>query len=397
MNKMNKIVKAFKAGFPSHSEHSVNSVKTLDFSHIKMFVPLTLSGWVMIGLAGGLFFGGLQLRDVVLWIGAISLTGYLLYAFFACALTFFAIRRVFYRPAANGLSLSWECHKEQPTGWTIPMWARAPLVEVSLRWTLPAGVESWLNSRGQEVARPLRRGLSSSISRGIEITDVFRLLSLRVEAESLATVTILPAGRQPRDGIPFTAGQGGEVFSMTGRPEGDRFNLRGYIPGDPLKFVMWRRMTPDGQYYVRLPDTVEAPHVTILFLVGEADDASAELARFLVETEPMGSAWSFRVSSSPEMVSTRSEALRLLSESGNHRPDGAGMVIGCHDLAEVARNSQGAYTVLLVPDHRAVGEIGTSLIGLCDVVLCGESKMDEYALQHPGVVRVKMQGGGGAV
>jgi hypothetical protein len=156
-------------------------------------------------------------------------------------------------------------------------------------------------------------------------------------------------------------------------------------------------MTPDGQHYVRLPETVEAPHVTILFLVGEADDASAELARFLIETEPMGSDWSLRVSTFPETVSSQGEALSLLARSGNQRHANGDVATGCQALAEVVRNSQGVFTVLMVPDYSAVGDIGASLISLCDLVLCGESRSDEFALQHPGIRRIKMQGRGGAI
>jgi hypothetical protein len=364
---------------------------------IKSLQPLTLSGWVMIVMTAGLFYWSLHLRDVVLWISAISLAAYLLYVFLAGLWAFLAIRQTVMPHLADMDLPLLECHKEQPTGMNVPRWAAPPLIGVSVVWKEPGGVTAWINSRGQEMVTPLRRGWASHVIREIEVADLFRLIRFKVEAVTAHPVTILPASRTPDTDIQFGAGKAGEVFSMTGKPEGDRFNLRGYIPGDPLKFVMWHRMTPDGQHYVRLPETVEAPHVTILFLVGEADDASAELARFLIETEPMGSDWSLRVSTFPETVSSQGEALSLLARSGNQRHANGDVATGCQALAEVVRNSQGVFTVLMVPDYSAVGDIGASLISLCDLVLCGESRSDEFALQHPGIRRIKMQGRGGAI
>ena len=363
---------------------------------IKTLQPLTGAGWGMIVMTAGLFYWSLHLRDVVLWIVAISLASYLLYAFSAGLWAFLVIRQnVTSCIGVRALPLL-ECHKERPTGLCFPRWAAPPLIVVAVVWKEPVGVDVWINSRGQEVVSPLRRGWASRVIRKIEVTDLFRLIRFNIEAAAASPVTILPASRTPDAELQFGAGKAGAVFSMTGKPEGDRFNLRGYIPGDPLKFVMWRRMTPDGQFYVRLPETVEAPHVTLLFLVGEEDDASAELARFLIETEPMGSDWSFRVSSSPETVSSQGEALSLLAASGNQRPAHGDLAMGCQALDEAAQSSQGAFTVLLVPDHDAIGDFATTLIGCCDVALCGELGTSGASLQHQGVRRIKMQGRGGA-
>lgn len=365
--------------------------------HIKTIQPLTGAGWVMIVMTAGLFYWSLHLRDVIVWITAISLAAYLLYAFSASLWAFLLIRQTVMPSIADMELPLLEYHKEQPTGMNVPRWASPPMIGVSIIWKEPVGVAAWINSRGQEVVSPLRRGWASRVIREIEVTDLFRLFRFKVKAVTASPVTILPASRTPDAELQFGAGKAGEVFSMTSKPEGDRFNLRGYIPGDPLKFVMWHRMTPDGQHYVRLPETVEAPHVTILFMVGEADDASAELARFLIETEPMGSDWSFRVSTSPETVSTQSEALSLLAASGNQRPANGDVAMGCQALDEAAQSSQGAFTVLLVPDHDAIGDVAITLIGRCDVALCGELGACGVSLQHQGVRRIAMQGRGGDV
>ena len=361
----------------------------------KTFLSLTLAGWVMIGLIGCVCYWSLVLRDIVLWIVWMSLSLYFLCALGSCGWVFLVIKRTLCRPLGEATFLrKLECNSEHPSHLSIPVLSWTPLAEVVVAWKLPPHVDVWIAGHDEWV-RPLRRGLSQSLFREIEVTDLFRLVSFRFTADSGCPVRILPASQRPTSELQFVAGQGGEVYSLAGKPEGDRFNLRVYSPGDPIKFVMWRRLTPDGQFYVRLPENVESPHVTILFWAGESDDASAELARFLIEKEPMGNDWSFRVSTSPEAIATsQEEALNLLAESGNQQPDDGGMTRGCLTLEDAARNNQGSFIVLLVPDQRDVGERGAALMNICNVTMCGELSADNYALRNTDVQRVRMTGGG---
>jgi hypothetical protein len=106
--------------------------------------------------------------------------------------------------------------------------------------------------------------------------------------------------------------------------QGDLIEMRAYVPGDPLKLVLWKHYARTGRMLVRSPERSVAPsRETLVYLVaGEGDEPAAGLARAGLELRSFGSRFLFGADGSPEPTRDAAEAMLKVVGSASHRARG---------------------------------------------------------------------------
>jgi uncharacterized protein (DUF58 family) len=132
-----------------------------------------------------------------------------------------------------------------------------------------------------------------------------------------------------------------------GLEDGDRVELRRYVPGDSARFIHWKVFGRTRKLMVRVPErALSRARRTVAYLVaGAHDEAAAAAARAAIEEQALGTDWQFAADGSPEATSDRSEAIhKVLTSSGFSGPSGM-----TRFLAEVDPRGPAALVVFAPP------------------------------------------------
>jgi hypothetical protein len=144
-----------------------------------------------------------------------------------------------------------------------------------------------------------------------------------------------------------------------GLAEGDRLELRRYVPGDPARFIHWKVLSRTGKLMVRTPERAlsVARRMAAFVIAGEQDDASCAIARLAIEQRALGHDWIFGTDGEPGGVSNEKDALDALMTSSRER---ARPGEGLSAFAERVQRTGPASYVVFVPPRRGewVSEIG---------------------------------------
>lgn len=211
------------------------------------------------------------------------------------------------------------------TGFALPTLAWVPLVELTWRWRSPSGARVRILREGGrfvEQVVPGDRGQFSGIVRGVAVGDVFGLCRIWLSQTTESPLRVLPAlGRLPRLASLSAYAMGDEQAHPLGLAEGDRLEINRYAPGDPVRFVHWKLLARTRQLLVRRPETALslAQRVAAYLVAGEADDATAAVARAAVDGGWLGPDFLFGTAEQASGVSTRSAAQELIMRSSAQR------------------------------------------------------------------------------
>jgi hypothetical protein len=130
---------------------------------------------------------------------------------------------------------------------------------------------------------------------------------------------VLPAAGRLRSAavVRSLAGAEGEAHP-TGAPEGDRMEIRRYVPGDSVRHILWKTYARTGQLNVRLPErSVDRSRRTIAYLVSAPEDEpAAAAARVALERGALGDEWTFGADGTPEPCDMLDAALVAIARSG---------------------------------------------------------------------------------
>ena len=209
------------------------------------------------------------------------------------------------------------------TGFTMPTMPWLPLI--SVRWEIvrPGSIRtrnrlSEDEQQWEEEIVPLRRCKSATITRRFTVSDVlgFSRFSWRftLEGELLAlpqagSIKSLPLLRSltAEDGIPDPGGH----------PEGDRMDIRPYVPGDSVRNIMWKVYARNRHLNVRLAErSVFHSNRTLAYLLSSPhDEAAAAVARVAVESGALGEDWLFCADGGDTPTNSIGEALELIAQS----------------------------------------------------------------------------------
>lgn len=290
--------------------------------------PLTAAGSLLLLLAvASLLLLGVGTLDLVVFaaaglgIGLVTLV--LLLVAGAALVLHLRVRR---RPAAVALRL--ESGQPQPTGWTLPSPRWLPLVEVAWRWEHPPEVSVHPRPRrggAAEEVLPARRGEWREVHRRLEVRDVMSLAALSWTAGAATHVRVEPH-RGGLDHLPLldTLAGGEELSEPRGQPFGDRVDMRQYTHGDSPRLILWKVYARTRKLLVRIPEraVTARPRACAYFVAGDGDEATAGLARVMVERGLLGDNWWFGADGTERVASDAQGALDVLVASGLAGRDG---------------------------------------------------------------------------
>lgn len=286
------------------------------------YVPLTGRGLLVAGLSGfALWRYGFGTLDLVLFV--MGMAGLALVTVAAVAVTLATTilkRRI---PADTGAPLRLEAGSPIATGFALPALGRWPLVTLRWRVVSPDDLEVRATQRGttqHETFVATRRGHIDTLVRELVVGDVFGLSALGWHRHDERAVTVLPhVGRLRRAPVVRSlAGAEGQPHPA-GTPDGDRMELRRYVPGDSIRHILWKTYARTRTLNVRLPErSVERADKTVAYLVaGDGDEPAAAAARVALERGALGARWRFGADGNEQPVSELGAALDAIVRSGN--------------------------------------------------------------------------------
>src|SRR5690606_23791253 len=205
-----------------------------------------------------------------------------------------------------------------PTGFGAPSFSLFPLVQIGWTWEEPEDVDVTLvkqRMRLREEARLKHRGHVRGVRRRIVVQDAFGLARLAIRQTDPVELTVLPhAGKLGEAPLLVSLSGGDERPHPMGIDDGDRVELRRYVPGDPARFIHWKVFGRTRRLMVRMPERALSPaRRTVAYQVaGPDDDASAAAARVAIETGTFGSDFRFGADGSGGDTGRVDEAVEMI-------------------------------------------------------------------------------------
>ncbi len=208
------------------------------------------------------------------------------------------------------------------TGFALPSLGRIPLVKVSWRMVSPGNIRCrnrWREGMLVEEIVADRRCHVQDCVREIETRDAFGLSRLAWRFRQSGPLTILPhvgrLGTMPR--VTSMASDEG-LPHPSGAPEGDRMEIRRYVPGDPIRHILWKVYARTRQLNVRVPEKAidRSQRIVAYLLTGDGDGAAAGAARMALQNELLGADWLFAADGFPEPTDDLEQSLLAIAGSG---------------------------------------------------------------------------------
>jgi len=316
--------------------------------------PLTWLGLALALVASvALISFGFKKLDLVLLVLGYGGAGLLLISTFLVVASslglFFWLRRA---------SFSWRTSTFETgmpllTGFSLPPMWWLPLVQLRWSWEVPSALSVEPQAGAGRLTERVtlhQRGIFESVTRRLVVQDAFGLARIVLRHRQLGPIQVLPHLGGIRRLPVLTSLTGGEEFPHPmGLEDGDRVELRRYVPGDSARFIHWKVFGRTRKLMVRVPErALSRARRTVAYLVaGSHDEAAAAAARAAIEEEALGSEWQFAADGSPEATSDRSEALHKVMTSSRHAVvSGSGMK---RFLAEVDPRGPAALVVFAPP------------------------------------------------
>jgi hypothetical protein len=239
-----------------------------------------------------------------------------------------------------------------PTSFTAPSLSFFPLIQIGWSWEDPRGAEvthQKVRMRLREEAKLEERGIVSAVRRRIVIQDAFGLARVAIRQRHTVDLTVLPHAGKLGDAPMLVSLSGGdERPHPMGIEDGDRVELRRYVPGDAARYIHWKVFGRTRRLMVRMPERALTPaRRTVAYLVsGSDDDASAAAARVAVESGRFGADFRFSADGAPRDTDRIDEAVEMIVRSAGARAYGGR---GLKPFLERSERSGPSSLVLFVP------------------------------------------------
>ncbi len=326
-----------RSGLKIHINPNKSLLLSLARRLIALF-PLSLQGVITLGLtAYALNVYGYGAMDLVVFSLAICALTILIFSLFCSVISgIFIQRRI--RASLKQLSGSIEPIKVEAgypneTGFRLPALNYFPLVKLTWRITYPDFVETRVrvSTDGQLVEEiiPEKRCKIDRVSRQFTVSDVLGFCRYSWQQNQQISCTALPRTNTVK-ALPLlrslTAEDG--IPNPSGDPDGDRMEIRPYVPGDSVRNIMWKVYARNRQLNVRLAEkSVFHSNRTVAYLLSsENDEAAAAVARVAVETGALGDDWAFSADGSEIPADTVPSALDAIARSrAIENPHGYGL------------------------------------------------------------------------
>ncbi len=363
---------------PFDSEKRSSSVRRALRVAIGLF-PFTAVGLTVIvaSLATG-WYQGIGHLDLVLLMVSFSILVVTVLLAVAVVASAVLINGRFRRNSSRTVS-EFEADVPSASGYHVELPYWLPCVDVGWRWEPVAGAcPGKLELRTErdetnEIVTVPGRGMYRSVVRRIVVRDVLDLCRVSWVTSEPVTLRVLPHRGKLEQLVPLLGYVSGEDISDPfGEPWGDRVDMRQYAAGDSPRMIMWKIYARSRKVMVRINErAVEArprgcgyliappEHLTaktsrhpLAFLSRvwrkarvRSDEASAGIARVVLEGRLLGDDWKFGADGGSAAVSDLSEALDAVARSGTPEVTECGLSVF---LEQVGREGF-AYCVLFAP------------------------------------------------
>lgn len=284
--------------------------------------PLTGLGMALALVAAvALFSFGFEKLDLVLLVVGYGGAGLLAIASLTVASATLGLWLRLWRASFDWSTSTFETNTALPTGFSLSSLWWIPLVQVRWVWVSPPdAVTERVSRRGRlnETVSLGRRGIFESVTRRITVQDAFGLSRITFEHRQAGPLEVLPhLGGIRRLPVLSSLTGGDEYPHPMGLEDGDRVELRRYVPGDSARFIHWKVFGRTRKLMVRVPErALSRARRTVAYLVtGAHDEAAAAAARAAIEEEALGNDWQFAADGSESATSERDEALHKVMRS----------------------------------------------------------------------------------
>ena len=252
----------------------------------------------------------------------------------------------------EGEAMRLECGYWTYTGFSLSSMWYIPFVHLSWRWLTPEAEVRVVRRWGEvhEQIRPDRRGTASAVVRRVTVSDIFGLTRISFSITERRSVRFLPwVGALRQMHVVRGMSGGDEISHHDGEPKGDRFDTRHYVPGDPIRFVLWKVFAKSRELIVRTPERAISPaRQTMAYLVaGEGDEAAAGAARVAVDVGVLGGDWVLGADGCGDMAADKEHALELLAQSASASEGQSGG--GLSDFLDKSTAGKASRAVVFVP------------------------------------------------
>lgn len=209
------------------------------------------------------------------------------------------------------------------TGFSLSTMPWLPLIGVTWEIVHPDAIDnrnrlSDDEQRWEEEIVPRKRCRTQKITRRFTVRDVLGFSRFTWRFTQEGELLVLPRAGNIK-ALPFlrslTAEDG--VPDPGGNPEGDRMEIRPYVPGDSVRNIMWKVYARNRLLNVRLPErSVFHSSRTLAYLVSSPnDEAAAAVARVAIESGALGDDWLFSADGSDNSSGQVDEALEIIAGS----------------------------------------------------------------------------------
>lgn len=316
--------------------------------------PLTALGMALGVVAFvALFSFGFEKLDLVLLVLGYGGIGLLALSCLAVSVSGLGLRLALRRASIGWSTSTFETGMRLPTGFSLPSLWWFPLVQIRWAWVSPeraAADQTPERGRLREHVTLGRRGIVEEVTRRVVVQDAFGLTRVAFRHRQHGPIEVLPHLGGIRRLPVLTSLTGGEEHPHPmGLEDGDRVELRRYVPGDSARFIHWKVFGRTRKLMVRVPErALSRARRTVAYLIaGAEDEAAAAAARAAIEEEALGNDWQFAADEAPEPTSDRHEAVRKVMTSSDFR--GAGGSGLKRFLAEVDPRGPAALVVFAPP------------------------------------------------
>jgi len=324
--------------------------------------PLTKTGIAFLALfsiAIGVY--GIRRMDFVVlaagFAGVLTIFVLLLCTLAGASFLFFASRR-----AVTPGDLDLATNLQQSTGYRVryPRWIPCAIARWSWENTgcgdTVVSIER-KNSLLTETVVPARRCVADRVTRRFFVRDIFGLTEISWRRAETVNLRVLPhLGLLAQMPPPFGMSDGDNVPDPWVAPSGDRVDMRPYVPGDPLRTVLWKVYARSGRLMVRIAERSVSEHRRGCgyLVTGAGDDAVSAVARIAVERGLLGDDWCFGADGVSKYAAGTEEALEIIALSGEDDCENRrkGLSLGSF-LAKMRSDGYQSCILFMPPDPEA--------------------------------------------
>lgn len=293
------------------------------------YIPITSVGATVLVVSAAIaWYQGIGHEDLVLLMVSLCALAILILMLIVTVVGAFLTRRSF-GGSHGGTCGALETGALTVSGFRIHLPRWLPCLDVAWQWEKERGActaDVTLDRQGSEtleLVRAARRGIYKHVVRRVEVRDIFGMCRLTWHSQENAALRVLPSRGRIDELVPMMGWvSGDDISDPYGDPWGDRVDMRQYTHGDSPRMIMWKVYARSRKLMVRVNERAVAPrprgcgYVVTDIRPHPMDEASAGVARVVLERHLLGDGWCFGADGCGDVATELDGALDVLARSG---------------------------------------------------------------------------------